>query len=53
MDPSMRDEYEWPVQDRSALYMMIGHGEVSKLRRDWVDPTGAHWSIDSYEGLNA
>ncbi len=52
-DPSMRDEYEWPVQDRNALYMMIGHGEISKLRRDWVDPTWTHWSFDTYEGPNA
>ncbi len=51
-DPSMRDEYEWPVQDRNALYMMIGHGEISKLRRDWVDPIGNHWSFDTYEWPN-
>jgi CYTH domain-containing protein len=36
-DPSMRDEYEWPVLDRNALYMMIGHGEITKLRREWID----------------
>ncbi len=51
-DPSMRDEYEWPVMDRNALYMMIGHGEVSKLRREWDDPAGLHWAIDEYEWSN-
>lgn len=52
-DPSIRDEYEWPVPDRNALYMMIGHGEISKIRRIYTDATGFSCEIDEYEGINA
>ncbi len=52
-DPAIRDEYEWAVNDRFALYTMIGHGEVSKIRRTWTDTTGLIWEIDEYEWLNA
>ena len=51
-DPSLRDEYEWPVMDRNALYMMIGHGEISKLRREWTDESWLHFAIDEYEWPN-
>lgn len=52
-DPAIRDEYEWAMPDRNALYMMIGHGEISKVRRSWTDATGLTWEIDEYEWANA
>jgi adenylate cyclase len=52
-DPAVRDEYEWPVQDRNALYMMIGHGEISKIRREWTDENWLHFAADEYEWVNA
>jgi CYTH domain-containing protein len=48
-DPAIRDEYEWAMPDRNALYMMIGHGEISKVRRSWTDVSGLTWEIDEYE----
>jgi adenylate cyclase len=52
-DPAIRDEYEWAMPDRNALYMMIGHGEISKVRRSWTDVSGLTWEIDEYEWANA
>jgi CYTH domain-containing protein len=31
-EPNIRDEYEWEVPYRVALFIMIGHGEVTKTR---------------------
>lgn len=48
-DPAMRDEYEWEVPDRTALYMMIGHGEITKIRRPYVHTDGLTYEIDEYQ----
>lgn len=51
-DPSVRDEYEWPVFPRNALYMMIGHGEVIKIRRSYKHTDGLTYEIDEYQWDN-
>jgi|JI10StandDraft_1071094.scaffolds.fasta_scaffold807802_1 CYTH domain-containing protein len=51
-DPAVRDEYEWPVLPRNALYMMIGHGEVIKIRRSYKHTDGLTYEIDEYQGDN-
>jgi CYTH domain-containing protein len=51
-DPAIRDEYEWPVLPRNALYMMIGHGEVTKIRRPYTHTDGLTYEIDEYQGEN-
>lgn len=34
-EPNVRDEYEWEVPYRVALFIMIGHGEVTKTRYEY------------------
>jgi adenylate cyclase len=51
-DPAVRDEYEWAMPDRTALYMMIGHGEISKVRRTYTHTDGLVYEIDEYEQNN-
>ena len=52
-EPTLRDEYEWEVPPRVALYSMIGHIEVYKVRYHYIHTDGAVWDIDEYEGANA
>lgn len=51
-DPAVRDEYEWPVLPRNALYMMIGHGEIIKIRRSYTHTDGLTYEIDEYQWDN-
>jgi adenylate cyclase len=51
-DPAVRDEYEWPVLPRNALYMMIGHGEITKIRRSHTHTDGLTYEIDEYQWAN-
>lgn len=50
--PNVRDEYEWEVPYRVALYIMIGHGEVTKVRHLYTHTDGKQWEIDEYMGAN-
>ena len=52
-EPNIRDEFEWEVPLRVALYIMIGHIEVHKLRHEYVHTDGHVWEVDEYEGTNA
>jgi CYTH domain-containing protein len=47
--PNIRDEYEWEVPYRVALFIMIGHGEVIKTRYEYVHTDGKIWELDEYE----
>lgn len=51
-DPAVRDEYEWPVLPRNALYMMIGHGEIIKIRRSYTHTDWLTYEIDEYQWDN-
>jgi CYTH domain-containing protein len=51
-DPAIRDEYEWPVLPRNALYMMVWHGEIIKIRRSYTHTDGLTYEIDEYQGDN-
>lgn len=53
MSPNVREEFEWEVPLRVALYIMIGHIEVKKLRYAYVHSDGKKWDIDEYEWANA
>lgn len=35
-EPHIREEYEWEVPLRVALYIMIGHIEVKKTRYEYI-----------------
>ena len=50
--PNIRDEYEWEVPYRVALFIMIGHGEVIKTRYEYIHTDGKKWELDEYEGPN-
>ena len=49
----MRDEYEWEVPYRVALYIMIGHADVTKIRYEYRHTDGKIWEFDEYQGLNS
>lgn len=51
-DPNVRDEYEWEVPYRVALFIMIGHAEVKKTRYLYRHIDGKTWEFDEYEGAN-
>ncbi len=51
-EPNVREEYEWEVPYRVAMYIMIGHIEVRKLRHEYTHTDGKIWEIDMYEGAN-
>ena len=51
--PNVREEFEWEVPLRVALYIMIGHIEVKKLRYEYIHQDGKKWDIDEYEWANA
>ena len=50
--PNVRDEYEWEMPSRVALYIMIGHGEVIKTRYEYIHTDGKKWEFDEYEERN-
>lgn len=50
--PNIRDEYEWEVPYRVALFIMIGHGEVTKTRYKYIHTDGKIWEFDEYTGAN-
>ncbi len=52
-EPNVRDEYEWEVPHRVALYIMIGHIEVKKLRYEYTHTDGHIWEVDEYQWANA
>ena len=52
-EPNVREEYEWEVPYRVALYIMIGHIEVRKLRHMYTHTDGKIWEIDMYEWANS
>ncbi len=47
--PNIRDEYEWEVPYRVALYIMIGHTEVIKIRYSYRHTDGKTWEFDEYQ----
>lgn len=51
-EPNIRDEYEWDVPPHIALYIMIGHPEVVKMRRRYLHNDGKYWDIDEYQWPN-
>lgn len=51
-EPNIRDEYEWEVPYRVALYIMIGHGEVRKKRYEYRYIDGKVWEFDVYQWPN-
>lgn len=51
-EPNMRDEYEWVVPYRVALYIMIGHADVTKIRYEYRHTDGKIWEFDEYQGQN-
>lgn len=51
-EPNIRDEYEWDVPAHIALYIMIGHKEVVKIRRKYLHNDGKLWDIDEYQWPN-
>ena len=48
-EPNIREEYEWEVPYLVALYIMIGHIEVRKLRHEYIHTDGKIWEVDLYE----
>ncbi len=50
--PNIREEYEWEVPYRVGLYLMVGQGEVHKLRKTYIHTDGKMWEIDEYEWAN-
>ncbi len=50
--PNIRDEYEWEVPYRVALYIMIGHKEVIKMRYTYRHIDGKIWEFDEYQAEN-
>lgn len=51
-EPNIRDEYEWDVPSHVALYIMIGHPEVIKMRRKYLHNDWKYWDIDEYLWAN-
>ncbi len=51
-EPNIRDEYEWEVPYRVALFIMIGHGEVTKTRYMYKHTDWKIWEFDEYTGAN-
>lgn len=51
-DPNIRDEYEWNVPYKVALFVMIGHGEVHKMRYLYRHIDGKMWELDAYQWPN-
>lgn len=47
-EPNIRDEYEWEVPYRVALYIMIGHKDVEKIRYEYRHIDGKIWEFDEY-----
>jgi CYTH domain-containing protein len=47
-EPNIRDEYEWEVPYRVALYIMIGHKDVEKIRYLYTHSDGKIWELDEY-----
>lgn len=47
-EPNIRDEYEWEVPYRVALYIMIGHKDVQKIRYEYRHIDGKIWEFDEY-----
>ena len=52
-EPNVRDEYEWEVPYRVALYIMIGHSDVVKIRYEYRHTDGKIWEFDEYQWPNA
>ena len=50
--PNIRDEYEWEVPYRVALYIMIGHKDVKKTRYEYRHIDGKIWEFDEYTAEN-
>ena len=50
--PNVRDEYEWEVPYRVALYIMIGHADVTKIRYEYRHTDGKIWEFDEYRDHN-
>lgn len=48
-EPNMRDEYEWEVPYRVALFIMIGHADVVKIRYEYRHTDGKIWEFDEYQ----
>lgn len=48
-EPNMRDEYEWEVPYRVALFIMIGHSDVVKIRYEYRHTDGKIWEFDEYQ----
>jgi adenylate cyclase len=51
-DPNVRHEYEWSIPPREALYMMLRHADISKIRYVYTDIHNHIWEIDVYENKN-
>jgi adenylate cyclase len=51
-EPNVRDEYEWEVPYRVALFIMIGHGEVTKTRYEYRWKDWKVWEFDEYTWSN-
>jgi adenylate cyclase len=51
-EPNVRDEYEWEVPYRVALFIMIGHADVTKTRYEYRHTDGKVWELDEYTGVN-
>ncbi len=47
-EPNIRDEYEWEVPYRVALFIMIGHKDVQKIRYEYRHIDGKIWELDEY-----
>lgn len=52
-EPNVRDEYEWEVPYRVALFIMIGHADVQKTRYLYRHIDGKMWEFDEYQWANA
>jgi adenylate cyclase len=50
--PNIREEYEWEVPYRVALYITIWHKEVIKYRYTYRHIDGKIWEFDEYQGEN-
>lgn len=51
-EPNVRDEYEWSVPYRVALFVMIGHADVKKIRYEYRHIDGKIWEFDEYQWAN-
>lgn len=48
-EPNVRFEYEWDVPYHVALYIMVGHLDVEKIRKTYIHTDGKVWEIDEYQ----